>query len=48
MMDEVARNLELVLARIADAIEKSGRRESDVAVDCRLEETGRGESAGGV
>ena len=29
-MDEVARNLELVLARIADAIEKSGRRESDV------------------
>ncbi len=30
MMDEVARNLELVLARIAEAIEKSGRRESDV------------------
>ncbi len=30
MMDDVARNLELVLARIADAIEKSGRRESDV------------------
>ena len=29
-MDEVARNLELVLARIAQAIEKSGRRESDV------------------
>jgi pyridoxal phosphate enzyme (YggS family) len=29
-MDELARNLELVLARIAQAIEKSGRRESDV------------------